>query len=243
MIEKNQIKLGNNLTPIGIAFYVAPYINAITRVGQEEEKRTLFEAMLEWKAYESIPSTKRGCKGQFETIVDQAVRNCTNVKNRQTRTRDQNLEIIEKLINNHQTISTMESCTGGSLANSITNIEGSSEVFNFSAITYSNDFKVKMGVSKDIIDAYSVYSFEVANEMSKNISKFTNSDYGVGITGKLNRIDINNPYGQDDLVYVSIYDKSKDITYNDNVKCTKDNRMANKELVINKVVEMLKEII
>lgn len=152
-------------------------------------------------------------------------------------------EIIEKLINNHQTISTMESCTGGSLANSITNIEGSSEVFNFSAITYSNDFKVKMGVSKDIIDAYSVYSFEVANEMSKNISKFTNSDYGVGITGKLNRIDINNPYGQDDLVYVSIYDKSKDITYNDNVKCTKDNRMANKELVINKVVEMLKEII
>lgn len=152
-------------------------------------------------------------------------------------------EIIEKLINNHQTISTMESCTGGSLANSITNIEGSSEVFNFSAITYSNDFKVKMGVSKDIIDAYSVYSFEVANEMSKNISKFTNSDYGVGITGKLNRIDINNPYGQDDLVYISIYDKSKDITYNDNVKCTKDNRMENKELVINKVVEMLKEII
>ena len=152
-------------------------------------------------------------------------------------------EIIEKLINNHQTISTMESCTGGSLANSITNIEGSSEVFNFSAITYSNDFKVKMGVSKDIIDAYSVYSFEVANEMSKNISKFTNSDYGVGITGKLNRIDINNPYGQDDLVYISIYDKSKDITYNDNVKCTKDNRMSNKELVINKVVEMLKEII
>lgn len=152
-------------------------------------------------------------------------------------------EIIEKLINNHQTISTMESCTGGSLANSITNIEGSSEVFNFSAITYSNDFKVKMGVSKDIIDTYSVYSFEVANEMSKNISKFTNSDYGVGITGKLNRLDINNPYGQDDLVYISIYDKSKDIIYNDNVKCTKDNRIANKELVIDKVVEMLKEII
>lgn len=152
-------------------------------------------------------------------------------------------EIIEKLINNHQTISTMESCTGGSLANSITNIEGSSEVFNFSAVTYSNDFKVKMGVSKDSIDTYSVYSFEVANEMSKNISKFTNSDYGVGITGKLNRLDINNPYGQDDLVYISIYDKSKDIIYNDNVKCTKDNRIANKELVINKVVEMLKEII
>lgn len=105
MVDKNRIKLGNDLTPIGIAFYVAPYINAITRVGQEEEKRTLFEAMLEWKAYESIPSTKRGCKGQFETIVDQAVRNCTNVKNRQTRTRDQNLEIIEKLIEEQNLLS------------------------------------------------------------------------------------------------------------------------------------------
>lgn len=98
MVEKNRHQLGNHLTPIGIAFYVAPYVNAITRVGQEEEKRALFEAMLEWKAYESIPSTKRGCTGQFETRVEQAVRNCTNVKNRQTRTRDRNLETIEKLI-------------------------------------------------------------------------------------------------------------------------------------------------
>lgn len=98
MIEKNRYQLGTSLTPIGIAFYVAPYVNAITRVGQEEEKYTLFEAMLEWKAYESIPSTKRGCKGQLEQRVVQAVRNCTNVKSRQTRTRDQSLEAIENLI-------------------------------------------------------------------------------------------------------------------------------------------------
>ena len=152
-------------------------------------------------------------------------------------------EIIEKLINNHQTISTMESCTGGSLANSITNIEGSSEVFNFSAITYSNDFKVKMGVSKDIIDAYSVYSFEVANEMSKNISKFTNSDYGVGITGKLNRIDINNPYGQDDLVYISIYDSDLNKFYNQTVTVSSSNREENKKAVIKIIIDMLKNII
>ena len=105
MIEKNRYQLGTSLTPIGIAFYVAPYINAITRVGQEEEKRTLFEAMLEWKAYESIPSTKRGCKGQLEQRVTQAVRNCTNVKSRQTRTRDQGLEAIENLIEEHDLLS------------------------------------------------------------------------------------------------------------------------------------------
>ena len=60
--------------------------------------------------------------------------------------------IVEKLCKLSKTISTMESCTGGSLSNAITNIEGASEVFKYGAITYSNEFKIKMGVSKDIID-------------------------------------------------------------------------------------------
>ena len=98
LIDANSFVIGDEITPIGIAFGVAPQINAITRVGTEQEKRTLFEAMLEWKAYESIPSTKRGCKGQFEKRVDQAIRNCTNVKNKQTKLRDQSLEAIEILI-------------------------------------------------------------------------------------------------------------------------------------------------
>ena len=50
-------------------------------------------------------------------------------------------EIIEILKQKNETISTMESCTGGGVANKITNIEGASEVFSFSAVTYSNDFK------------------------------------------------------------------------------------------------------
>ena len=53
-------------------------------------------------------------------------------------------EIIEILKQKNETISTMESCTGGGVANKITNIEGASEVFSFSAVTYSNDFKIKV---------------------------------------------------------------------------------------------------
>ena len=108
--------------------------------------------------------------------------------------------VIKILTEKNKTISTMESCTGGGLANAITNIEGASEVLKFSAVTYSNLYKIKMGVSSDIIDKYSVYSIETAMEMSKNISLFTNSNYGVGITGKLNRLDINNPYGNDNKI-------------------------------------------
>ena len=67
-------------------------------MGTEEEKLTLFESMLDFKAYEQILSTKRGCKGQFETRTEQACRTCTNIKNRQTKTRDEYLINIENLI-------------------------------------------------------------------------------------------------------------------------------------------------
>ena len=152
-------------------------------------------------------------------------------------------KIIEKLKNKNKTISTMESCTGGYLANIITNIEGVSDVFKFSAVTYSNEYKIKMGVSSNIIDKYSVYSLETAMEMSKKISNFANSNYGVGITGKLNRVDKNNLYGSDNTVYISIYDKDIDLCYNYSINVNKEDRIENKELVINFVKEKLLEII
>lgn len=152
-------------------------------------------------------------------------------------------DLVEKLKKNNKTISTMESCTGGGVANAITNIEGASSVLKYSAVTYSNEFKIKMGVSKKVIDKYSVYSKETADEMSYNISKFTNSDYGVGITGKLNRVDKNNPYGDDNVVFISIYNKETDKFYNEKVKAIKSSRKENKDLVIKKVIEILFKIV
>jgi nicotinamide mononucleotide (NMN) deamidase PncC len=127
--------------------------------------------------------------------------------------------------------------------NAITNVEGASDILKFSAVTYSNEYKIKMGVDSDVIDKYSVYSKECSDEMSKNISLFTNSDFGVGITGKLNRVDINNPYGEDNLVFISIYDKENNKFYNEIVEATLGSRSDNKELVINKVISMMMEII
>ena len=151
--------------------------------------------------------------------------------------------IINKLIENNKTISTMESCTGGGLVNSITNIERASEVLKYSAVTYSNEYKIKMGVNKEIIDKFSVYSMETATEMSTNISSFTNSNYGVGITGKLNRQDVKNNYGKDNIVYISIYDKDNNKYINKQIEVTKQTRKENKEIVINKALDMLIEII
>lgn len=152
-------------------------------------------------------------------------------------------ELVQKLIDKGITISTMESCTGGGVANGITNVEGASEVLKFSAVTYSNEYKIKMGVSEEIIDKYSVYSQETANEMSKNISKFAGSDIGVGITGKLNRVDKNNPFGKDNLVFVSVYDSRDDKFYNKEIEAVLGSRKENKELVIDTIIKMILDFV
>lgn len=148
-------------------------------------------------------------------------------------------EVVNILISNNNTISTMESCTGGGVSNAITNIESSSSIFKFGAVTYSNEYKIKMGVNSDIIDEYSVYSMETANEMSKKISDFTISDYGIGITGKINRIDNNNLFGEDNRVFISIYDRNMNKFYNSEVITTDGSRSYNKDIIINNVIEML----
>ena len=89
---------GKALTPFNIAWYIAPYINAITRSGTQSEKQVVFESMIEFLAYKTVPSTKRGCKGQFETRVEQAVRTCKNVKNRQTKSKDGAMDAVLKTI-------------------------------------------------------------------------------------------------------------------------------------------------
>ena len=153
------------------------------------------------------------------------------------------LKIVEKLIDINKTISTMESCTGGSIASSITNIPGSSSVLKFSAVTYSNELKIKMGVSSEVIDKYTVYSKETAKEMSKNISEFTNSNYGIGITGKLCSEDEVNKVGENDIVYISIYDKDNNKFFNYDIKVKNQTREKNKELIIDFIIEKLEEII
>lgn len=100
MANKNHFKLGGgDLTFMGVAFYIAPFVNAMVRSGTQEEKQLLFKSMLKFKAFEKIYSNKRGHKiGEMERTVDQALRTVTNVKNRQTRAQDAGLDFLEKMI-------------------------------------------------------------------------------------------------------------------------------------------------
>lgn len=99
MVAKDKFHFeGKQLTPFNIAWYIAPYINAITRSATEQEKLVVFESMIEYLAYKTIPSTKRGCKGQNETRVEQAVRTCANVKNRQSKAKENASEAVFQTI-------------------------------------------------------------------------------------------------------------------------------------------------
>ena len=155
-----------------------------------------------------------------------------------------NLEkIVKYLIQNNLTISTMESCTGGLLASLITDIPGASNILKFSAVTYSNEFKIKMGVSEKIIANYSVYSKETAEEMSKNIALFSGANYGIGITGKLLKSDPFNKEGQDNKVFICLFKKATNTFYHQEVIVDQKTRIENKKIVIEAVIKLLKEII
>ena len=152
-------------------------------------------------------------------------------------------EIVKNLKERKETISTMESCTGGGVANAITSCEGASEILKFSAVTYSNEYKIKMGVPEKTIAKYTVYSMETAHDMAKTISHFTNSTYGVGITGKLNRIDPKNLTGKDNVVYVSIYNKSKKTYTDKTITVSKATREENKLEIIDIIITMLANLL
>ena len=89
MVHMQSYNLQDGVTPSGVGWYISPYINAMMRSGTQEEKKLMFEAMLESKAYTNIPSTKRGASiGEEELLVEQAVRVASRVKDRQNKERD-----------------------------------------------------------------------------------------------------------------------------------------------------------
>ena len=97
--EKNSYSMNGKINHTSVAFYIAPYINAICRSGTLQEKELVFKSMLKHEAFKIYPSTKRGhFLGQTETLVEQAMRVVTNVKNRQTKAQENGLKLLEKKI-------------------------------------------------------------------------------------------------------------------------------------------------
>lgn len=96
LIAKQSYSMNNKITPISVAFYIVPLINAMIRVGEMPEKERLFRAFIDGSSY--VPSGKRGAKGQMELLAIESTRECTNAKNRQNKIKEEMVEILSKKI-------------------------------------------------------------------------------------------------------------------------------------------------
>lgn len=151
-------------------------------------------------------------------------------------------KLINILKNKNQTISCMESCTGGMLASEITNIDGSSDVFSLGLVTYSNEWKEYFGVNKKVIEEYTVYSTNVAKEMAKAVSNLAKSNWGIGITGQLGKKDLKNNSDELNTVYFSIYNREENKYFDYTVNPIGENKLEKKQNVIKNIKERFYEI-
>ncbi|MCK5305605.1 MAG: CinA family protein [Candidatus Omnitrophica bacterium] len=91
---------------------------------------------------------------------------------------------VSCLIRGRLTVSIAESCTGGRLSDTLTNIPGSSACFMGAVVAYSNEAKIKLlDVPKKKIEKYGAVSEEAAALMAENIRKKIKSDIGLSVTG------------------------------------------------------------
>lgn len=93
MCEKQSYSMGGKITPITVAFYITPLVNAMIRAGTMEEKQRCFEAFID--GHRMVESHKRGAKGTFEELAIESARECTNARAKQNRTLDKVVEQLE----------------------------------------------------------------------------------------------------------------------------------------------------
>ncbi|VWX57366.1 CinA family protein [Sphingorhabdus sp. 109] len=93
-------------------------------------------------------------------------------------------QVIEQNRKIGRRITVAESCTGGLVAAALTEVAGSSDVFDCGFITYSNDAKQSMvGVSGDLLETFGAVSIAVAWEMAQGALERSGCDVAVAITG------------------------------------------------------------
>ena len=93
LCEKQSFSMGDKVTPITVAFYITPLINAMIRAGAEDEKYRCFEAFID--GHKMVPSNKRGAKGTMEELAIESARECTNARAKQNRILDKAVETLE----------------------------------------------------------------------------------------------------------------------------------------------------
>ena len=118
--------------------------------------------------------------------------------------------LISKCMEREIIITTAESCTGGMISQYITSVSGSSSVFEYGFVVYSNEAKKKiLGVSNEILLSYGAVSEYTVKEMVKGALEYSQADLAVAVSGIAGpkSDDTNKPVG---MVCISTSYKNQD---------------------------------
>jgi nicotinamide-nucleotide amidase len=91
--------------------------------------------------------------------------------------------IVAELAGQNLRVATVESCTGGALANRITNVPGSSAVFGHGYITYANEAKRELGVPTELLEQFGAVSAQVAESLALHAKRLSGADFALATTG------------------------------------------------------------
>lgn len=152
-------------------------------------------------------------------------------------------QTVELLKSKKLKLATAESCTGGLIAKRITDVSGSSEVFEGGVVCYSNHFKENvLGVSPETLKKYGAVSRETAREMVRGVLSLTKADIAVAVTGIAgpSSDDTNKPVG---LVYIAVSDGKSTIVKKLLNNFTGDVREQNRSISADTALEMIMEAI
>jgi len=148
-------------------------------------------------------------------------------------------EIVARLLSSQKkTIATAESCTGGLLANKLTNVSGSSAYFERGLVTYSNEAKMELlDVPEETLQAHGAVSAETAKAMAAGVRKLAQSDFGISTTG------IAGPSGSTEekpvgLVYIGFASETE--IFSKRLLFTKD-RIGNKERTVQAALNLIRK--
>ena len=150
------------------------------------------------------------------------------------------IEISELLKKNKLKIATAESCTGGLIGHTLTNISGSSEYYDRGVISYSNKAKMELlGVSEKLLEKYGAVSKQVAEAMAEGIRIRSQVDIGISTTGIAGPTGgtKDKPVG---LVYIGVSTVNKTIVRRFQFH---DDRLGNKNSTCKAALEMLLEVL
>lgn len=152
-------------------------------------------------------------------------------------------QTVELLKSKKLKLATAESCTGGLISKRITDVSGSSEVFEGGVVCYSNRFKENvLGVSPETLKKYGAVSRETAREMVKGVLSLTKADIAVAVTGIAgpSSDDTNKPVG---LVYIAVSDGKSTIVKKFLNNFTGNVREQNRNISADTALEMIMEAI